>query len=227
MSETDTQDEPLSRADAARAALVEAILPHAAFDGWGPDALAAALEETGLSEGEFQLYCPRGVLDLIETWSRAMDKAAEDAIRSADIEAMRVRDRVAFCVLARLEAIGRHEEAARRARARLSLPDAAADGARLAWASCDTVWRAIGDQSTDFNFYTKRAILMGVYATTLGVWLNDETDDKAKARAFLANRIENVMQYEKAKWRVRKVTDKFPDPIGLAAKLRFGFGRRV
>lgn len=221
MTETGT------RAQDKREQLLDAMLPHAAFDGWTDAVMAQAAGEAGLSEGEVELYCPRGVIDVLETWSRRMDAQAEAAIAEADIASMRIRDRVTFCLTARLEAIGHHEEAAHRARARLMAPDLAAEGTRLAWNSCDRIWRAIGDVSTDFNFYTKRAILFGIYTTTLGLWLNDKTEEKETARDYLANRIENVMQYEKAKWQVKNFTDKLPDPTGLLARMRHGWGRRV
>ena len=63
------------------------------------------------------------------------------------------------------------------------------------------MWRAAGDQSVDYNHYTKRAILGSVYTATLLVFVNDDSEDWAETRAFLARRIENIMQFEKAKAR--------------------------
>ena len=224
---TETKETPrTSRADAARAKLLDAALPHAAFDGWSEAMLDMAAEDAGLSKGEVQLYLPRGVIDLIETWSRALDAEAEARLAAADLASMKIREKVTFGVLARLEAIGDHEEAARRARARLSLPDMAADGPRLVWATSDMIWRAIGDPSTDWNFYSKRTILSGVYTTTLAMWLGDQSEDKAEARAFLDRRIQNVMDFEKTKAKVTKFADSLPDPTGLLARMRYGFGPR-
>jgi ubiquinone biosynthesis protein COQ9 len=61
------------------------------------------------------------------------------------------------------------------------------------------MWRAAGDTSTDFNFYTKRGILAGVYTSTLMRWFNDASEDESGTHAFLDARIENVMQFEKFK----------------------------
>ena len=61
----------------------------------------------------------------------------------------------------------------------------------------------MGDASTDFNFYSKRAILSGVLSATFARWLGDDSDDEAATKAFLAARIDNVMQFEKLKARVR------------------------
>ena len=71
---------------------------------------------------------------------------------------------------ARLSALAPHKEAARRAAALLSLPMHAATGAKLVCATVDAMWRAAGDTATDFNFYTKRGILAGVYGATAMRW---------------------------------------------------------
>ena len=226
MSEhSETRDDPPpTRAEAARAAILAEALPEAAFEGWSQATLDRAAQAAGYSEGEVQLYCPGGVLDLIETWSRTADEDARLAI--AHSGASRIRDKVTQGVLLRLEQYAGEEEAAARARARLLLPDGLDRGARLLWSTSDMIWRAIGDTSTDANFYSKRAILSGVYASTLAVWLDERDPDKPDTRAFLDRRIDNVMQFEKVKGQWRKATANLPDFAALASTLRYGFDRR-
>ena len=61
------------------------------------------------------------------------------------------------------------------------------------------MWRAAGDTATDYNHYTKRGMLAGVYAATMTVFLDDSSEGQADTRAFLARRIEGIMRFEKAK----------------------------
>ena len=112
--------------------------------------------------------------------------------------------------MARIHAVREHKEAARRAAAFLTLPPHAALGARLVYRTVDRMWRAAGDTSTDFNFYTKRAILAGVYSSTLMRWFTDESEDEAETKSFLDARIENVMQFEKFKAQVKERTKDWP-----------------
>jgi len=206
--------------------LLDAILPHVAFDGWNGHSLALAGRECGLGSGAIALATPRGVLDVIAHWSMRCDALAKDEIAKADLQSMKIRERVTFAVQCRLDTLNNHEEAARKARARLLLPDSGPLGAELVWATSDMIWRALGDPSTDVNFYTKRLTLSAVYGSSLAAWLGDETRDKANAKAFLDRRIENVMQFEKFKAQTRKLTDGLPDPAEILAKLRYGFGGR-
>lgn len=212
-----------SRAQRARDALVDAALPNAAFDGWSEATLARAAQDAGLSEGEVQLYCPSGILDVIETWTRRCDAKARAEIEANP--ANRIRDKVSQAVLIRLAQYDGDEEAAARARARLLLPDGLDRGARLVWATSHMIWSAIGDKSTDANFYSKRAILSGVYASTFAIWLEDDSEGRAKTAEFLDRRIDNVMQFEKVKGQVRKLTKNLPDLPGLMGDLRYGFRR--
>lgn len=223
MTDFDTKTAP-SRADSVRAALLDAALDEAAFDGWNARTLSRAAAAAGYSDGEVQLYCPDGILDLIEIWSRQADAGARDVILSSN--ANRIRDKVAGGVMARLDQMAGYEDAASRARGRLLLPDGLDRGRKLVWATSDMIWRSIGDKSTDYNFYSKRTILSGVFTTTFMVWAEDHDPDKAKTRAFLDNRIDNVMQFEKVKGRVQKFTAGLPDLTGLAARVRYGFERR-
>ncbi|MGP1274496.1 MAG: COQ9 family protein [Caulobacterales bacterium] len=226
MSTQSTDKEPASRlnrsrADTARARLLEAALPHVPFEGWSDSVLRRAARDAGMSEDEAALYCPEGVLSLIVFWWRELDDQAREAILSAERPA-KIRERIRDSVLARLDAAAGQEDAMARARARLLLPDGLATGAELAWNTSDMIWRAIGDTSTDANWYSKRAILTGVWTSTLAIWLSERELEKPQTRAFLDRRIANVMEFEKVKAGVNKQLARLPDFAAMAARLRYG-----
>ncbi|MFZ5615758.1 MAG: COQ9 family protein, partial [Pseudomonadota bacterium] len=82
-------------------------------------------------------------------------------------------------------------------------------------------WRAIGDPSTDFNFYSKRAILSGVLSSTMARWFADETEGETATKEFLRARIENVMQFEKLKAKARESGFDPEGVFGWLAKMRY------
>ena len=135
----------------------------------------------------------------------------EKLLGDMELAKMKIRQRIAAAVLARLSILKPHKEAARRAGATLTLPMHAALGAKLMYHTVDAMWRAVGDTSTDFNFYSKRGILAGVYGATLICWFNDTSADEQVTQDFLAARIENVMQFEKFKAGAKKAFAGFPD----------------
>lgn len=184
------------------AQLLEAALPHVAFDGWSADSFRAAIEDSGLSEDEAAAVCPRGALDLAVAFHKTGDLAMIAALEAADLEALRYRDRVALAVRLRLESIA-DKEAVRRATTLFALPHHGPEGAALIWSTCDQIWTALGDTSDDVNWYTKRATLVGVYGATVLYWLGDDSAQHQATWAFLDRRIDNVMQIERAKSKIR------------------------
>ena len=212
----------MSQPNETRDAILNAALKIAPFEGWAELTLKRAARDAGYPEGSDELYFENGLSDLLNHWSDRLNLQTEQDIKKLDLGALKIRDRVTQSVLLRLQAFGPHEEAARRASSRLIMPDLAPTGIRQIWNAADTIWRAIGDTSTDANYYSKRAILASVIGTTLPIWLSDQLDDKATARAFLDNRIGNVMEFEKFKWRVKDVTKNMPEPAEILGQLRYG-----
>ena len=148
-----------------------------------------------------RLAFPGGAAEMIDAWFDWGDKTMLAAFPPEKIAAMKVRDRIRNLLLFRLHMLAPYREALRRAVAMLALPRNAPKGAGLAWRSADRIWRLAGDTAADFNHYSQRAILIGVYGSTTLVFLDDESEDLAATTAFLDRRIDEVMRFEKAKAR--------------------------
>jgi ubiquinone biosynthesis protein COQ9 len=193
-----------------KAAMLEAALKHVVFDGFTDKVLVGAAKEAGADKDAIARLFPQGPLSLVEAFSQTADAEMEKTLASMDLKTMKIRSRIAAAVMARIEAVRPHKEAARRAAAFLTLPPHAALGAKLVYRTVDAMWRAAGDTSTDFNFYTKRGILAGVYSATMMRWFTDTSADESATSQFLADRIENVMQFEKFKAQVKEGFDRLP-----------------
>lgn len=185
--------------DELRLALAPAIADAAVFDGWTEAALVSASEAESVDRDVAQLAYPGGAIDMIAAWIASVDVAMFAALPPERLASMKIRERIRSLVQARLDAIAGREEALRRALAIMAMPQNVARAGKLGWASADAMWRLAGDTATDYNHYTKRAILASIYAATLAVFVNDESEDKADTRAFLDRRIDGVMRFEKAK----------------------------
>ena len=183
--------------------LLDAALPHVAFDGWSEAAFVAGCEEAGFSLAEGKGIAPRGAVDLAMALHRRGDQAMVLKLAETDLSEMRFRDRVALALRYRVEAM-EDREAVRRASVLFSLPTHAAEGVNLIWETADHVWSALGDESRDGNWYSKRAILSGVWGSTVLFWLGDDSEGKARTFEFIDRRIENVMQFEQLKGAMRK-----------------------
>lgn len=187
----------------AKTRLMLAALPHVPFDGWSETTFRAACADAGVDAGLARGLCPRGAVDLALAFHAAGDRAMVDRLRHSDLGAMKFRDRVAFAVRARLEAV-EDKEVVRRGTTLFALPHYAADGARAIWGTADAVWTTLGDTSDDLNWYSKRAILSAVYASTVLYWLGDDSPGHQATWDFLDRRIGDVMAIEATKARLRQ-----------------------
>jgi len=186
-----------------RAALVKAALPIVSFDGWSETTLQAAIADAGVDAGLAHQACPRGAVDLALAFHRMGDAKMLEAMAATDMSAMRFRDRIAKAVQLRIEAVADEKEAVRRGVALFALPLYATEGSQALWTTTDKIWNALGDSSEDINWYTKRVTLSAVYSTTLLFWLGDESEDFTDTWAFLDRRIDNVMQFESVKAKLK------------------------
>ncbi len=181
-------------------AILHAALPLVVFDGWSMKTLEAAATSCGLHPLDAKRAFPEGVMQAIECWTRdANVQMKETLTRDYHLDSMKIRERIATCVMLRLRQHNPHREAARRTAALLAMPWNAGLSAKLLYDTVDTMWRCAGDTATDFNFYSKRGLLAKVYLSTFMIWLNDDSENLADTEAFLKRRIEDVMQIQKFK----------------------------
>ena len=207
--------------DELRLVLAPRIAPNAAFDGWSDKALAMAAAEVGVPAPRARLCFARGAPEMIDAWFDSVDRDMAAAFPLERVEAMRIRERIRALVMHRIEAMKPNREALRRALSILAQPQNLPLAARLAWRAADRMWRIAGDWATDFNHYSKRAILMGVYGSATLVFLDDDSEGLADTHAFLNRRIDEVMRFEKTKAQWRGNRDRLPSLSRFLGRLRY------
>ena len=196
--------------------LMLTALPNVAFDGWSNSTFVAACREADISERKARLFCPRGALDLAIAFHKWGDDQFETAFTKKKISELKVREKIRKAVELRIK-LASDKEAVRRGVVLFALPIHAFEGSRLIWDTSDLIWELIGDNSEDYNWYSKRAILSAVYASTVLYWLGDNSEGSEETWHFLDRRIEDVMKFETAK--VQLKTNKFTKEFnGLTEK---------
>ena len=210
--------------------VVEAMLNHIPFDGWSPASLAMAATDCGLSEAEMHRLFPAGIVDAIAAYGAYADQNMITAFHgqdAADIAVLPVHMKIRSLILIRLEQASPYKEVVRRTLAVLARPQHAKLACQLLYKTVDEMWRAAGDTSTDYNFYTKRATLSAVYSATLLAFLSDNSADLAKTEAFLDRRLADVAKLPKMARPARALADmamrfagRFADPIMRGRRAR-------
>lgn len=183
--------------------IIIATLPHVAFDGWTMRALMRGAIEAGYKKTDVIRVFPRGASEAVEKFFALGDQAMSEALAAYSLDTMKIRARITLAVKLSIEQHEPHKEALRRALALQAMPWNLPHGLRALYHTVDIIWHAIGDTSTDFNFYTKRATLAAVYSATILFWLNDQSAGHQHTWDYLDRRIENVMQFERLKQKIR------------------------
>lgn len=206
--------------DRRREALLDATLAHVPFDGWSLQALYVGAEDAGLDRDFVHRAFPRGAVDAVAYWSTLLDRRMAEALDPAELAQMRVRDRIVAGVRKRLELLQGDHEAVRRAATLLSLPTNGAVAARCVWRTVDAIWRCAGDNAADFNYYTKRSILAGVYLATVTYWLQDRSEGNAKTWDFLSRRIDDALKLPQAVAPLTRPFKSLPTPADFLKSIR-------
>lgn len=207
--------------DELRLALAEELATAAVFDGWTAEAAEAAGAVHGVSADLARAAFGDGAMAMIDAWIAAIDARMAEALPREELAKFPVRERIRRLVEFRIDAVAGREEALRRALAIMAMPANLAHGVRLGWRSADVMWRLAGDTASDYNHYTKRAMLAGIYSATLAVLVDDRSDGKADTRAFLSRRIDGVMRFEKAKAQWLRPDAEHFSLVRLAGRLRY------
>lgn len=202
-----------------RESILLAMLDHVPFDGWTQRSLEAGARDAGFVATDGRRAFPSGLLSVVEYFFEYGDRLMMDSISEQDLSAMKVRARIAAAVRMRLTVMEPHREALRRALSYMALPQNGGAAAGCTYRTVNAIWYAAGDQSTDFNFYTKRALLAGVYISTVLYWLGDNSDGFEDSWGFLDRRISGVLRFSRLQ---RQCGESL---LGVGRRLNRGFGR--
>jgi ubiquinone biosynthesis protein COQ9 len=197
----------------AREDIIAAALPNVPFDGWTPEALRQAAAAAGYDPVTALRVFPRGPVEAVEAWVAQADRRMIAALEARTGAAAKTRERIALAIRLRLEELTPHREAVRRALALLALPHNAPLAASLVWHTVDAIWYAAGDTATDFNYYSKRVLLTGVYSATVVYWLDDKSEGCTETWKFLDRRLADVLRVPQMLGKLRGRFERLPKAV--------------
>jgi ubiquinone biosynthesis protein COQ9 len=206
--------------ESEREALLLALLPDVPFDGWTRQNLIAAGRKQGLSAAGAAALFPGGPADMVAAFSRWADRQMLARLDHLDLGGLRTHERVAAAAMARFEALALYREAVRRGLRVLAQPLNGPLAARLLYETVDAIWYAVGDESTDFSFYTKRGILAALYSMTTLYWLEDRSPNFIDTRGFLERRLADIGRLPRWRETLSSRLNILPNPFRLARALR-------
>lgn len=207
-------------ADRERDRLIEAMLPDVAFDGWSRRAVREAAKRASIAPGEAEALFPRGAPDMVAACSHWADRQMLERLEHATAEPVSLSRRVALALKLRFEVLLPHREAVRRALSVLAMPQNSPLGLRLLYDTVDRIWWGVGDNSTDFSFYTKRASLAAIQMAATLYWLDDRSADCLDTQTFIERCLADLHRLTGLRERVEAALDQLPNPLRILRPTR-------
>lgn len=186
----------------AKQSILAAALKIVPFEGWQAKTLEEASLAAGFDARYGHILFPEGVAGLVGFFVTESDRIMLERLKNTPLTTMRVRDRIALAVKIRIEQHEAYKAAIPATLRFFAMPQHSLQGMRATAHTASEIWYAAGDNATDFNYYSKRFLLAGVYSSTLLFWLDDTSENHEETWKFLGRRIDNVMQIGKLKQKI-------------------------
>jgi len=190
--------------------VVDELIRVIPFEGISDETLLKVCTDLNLANSfcKFQ----NGIYSALEYIAEDLNSSMEAELRNSSLEDMKVRERVKLAVQIRLSNYAKlpnYREFLKNVLLFSVLPKNTYFSSKLLYRTVSAIWYGIYDQSTDFNYYTKRAILAGVYLSTVLFFINDYSEGFADTLSFLDKRIDSVMAFQKFKTRLKGIVGSF------------------
>jgi len=190
---------------ALRDRVLDALTADQDFAGWSWAKTTEVCQNLGFQDDFAASIFPNGVVDVAAHFSDKYDRLMLMALEDVPVSSLRTRDRIRAAVLTRFDTLEDLRPAVRAALAFWALPNHTLQGQRVLWRTADRIWSWAGDNATDYNRQTKRALLSSILVGTTLVWIDDQSPQKMITQAFLDRRIENVMEIGRTIGTMKKV----------------------
>lgn len=180
-----------------REKIIEDALDEIVFQGWDFKVILEACQNSGYEKDYARILFPQGIEQVLDCYLCMMDHKMLSEIEQLPLDGLPIREKITQMVATRIALLSSKRSLAIQTMTTLSMPIYAKLSSKALFRSADHMWRAIGDQSTDHNYYSKRMLLSMVYASTLLYWVNDDSEQQKDTYEFLKRRIQNVMSFGK------------------------------
>ena len=187
--------------------------------GWSEEMFnKVALNSKYESSVIFTLF-PKGYISLIQLYLDEINKKMNDESKKLNLIRFRVHERIKELCILRFKIMVKEKKVISKTFFHLLLPSNYSFCIKNLYKTVDQIWFLAGDNSTDFNFYSKRAILASIYSAAILHFINN---DNFEETIRLLNRLlKKVSKIPKIKQRFNNFLELAPHVFKLRKKFNF------
>jgi ubiquinone biosynthesis protein COQ9 len=177
-------------------------LPKAlAGNCWSKNILLKANTECGFTPGYYHILFPNGLKEIVMAYEEWQDRQMLELLGKEE-KPKKIRQMIARALEIRLMQIV-PKQASLNQSSYFLLPTNICQGLECASITCDVIWRFAGDKSTDFNYYTKRGLLLPVYLSAQAYYFADESAEHQKTKEFIDSSLDNIINIASLKNKIK------------------------
>ena len=196
-----------------REALINAAIPFVLEHGWSENSLSEACLSLG-EEAQYWGVFFSNISDVVDFFEKSED-ARMIRVMSEYGELEGIRNKIGKALFERIVNISGGARMLKKLEEFYCAQMPAA--IKNIWQAADTIWIFAGDKSTDFNHYTKRTLLSGVYVATVRRVLAEQNchsrlrgddnagaqDDNSEIQQYIAYSLDRVVKFGSLKKHVK------------------------
>lgn len=176
--------------------------------GLNKNSLENISKRYGLNINEIELLFPEGNIDLIKFTLEQLNKELEEYCKKIDLIRLPVHKRIKKVLLSKISLMNKNKLFYRSIFLNLLIPKKNFSLSNQLYNSVDQIWFIAGDSSTDFNFYTKRLILSGIYSRVILFFFNNNNQEELEN--ILDESLKRVSKIPEIKSKLKIFKDYIP-----------------
>ena len=161
-----------------------------------------------LNISELNLLFPDGRNDLLKFALEQLNRELEEYCKKIDLIRLPVHKRIKKILLSKIYLMNKEKQFYKKIFLNLLLPSKSISLPAQLYKSIDQIWFIAGDTSVDFNFYTKRLILAGIYSRIILFFFNNE--DHKELEDLLDLNLKRVAKIPELKSKLNILKEYFP-----------------
>lgn len=185
---------------AARQQFIEEMLRRLETTNYSIELLSSVNEACGFEKNYYHLLFDGKELEVANFIEQHHDEMMLERLGKG-VKINKIREKIATALILRIIDIVKKPVALRQS-AFFLMPQNTLAGMENACRTCDVIWRYAGDQSTDFNYYTKRGLLLPVYLSAKTFYFADKSADHEDTKQFIRNALDNIVNIASLKSRI-------------------------
>ena len=161
-------------------------------NSWNIESFNKAQKKLKYSPNLLKVLFPNKLNDLVFYFSDFINKKMITVYKKKRINKKSLRLQILTLLKIRFSILNEYKSVIKESMVFLCSPSKQLLSSKLIFKTADFMWISINDKSTDYNFYTKRAILGTIYSVVILFWLNDKSNKLDKTYNLLEKLIMNM-----------------------------------